>query len=207
MQALRCRFQLIVIFFLGLLGGCGAAATPVATLLPTSIPTDAPRPTAVPKPTDAPKPTAAPQPTAAAVLPGLGLTRAAAQAKFEVAPFNFAFKDDPTVAQGPAVRGSASAKGPEVILRGPAENIVEAEVSAILDDQHASADEALRAMIALLEVAAPAIDQPIIWLRPHLDAAFKTGTDTAIEGDRKIVLIAEPTNKILIMGISPTVPK
>lgn len=165
--------RLQVLWIVLALVGCGAA------------PAAAPAPTIV-------APTLAP--TAA---PGLGITRAAVQARFAGAPFHATFADD-----GPVVRGTSPLKI-NVLLRGPAENLTEAQVSATVGDNGAASGDILRAMIALLEVAAPQITNPTEWLQPHLTAALKTGGDTAIEGDRTILLLSVPEAKLLSLSVQP----
>jgi hypothetical protein len=177
-------------------------AAPVPTLAPTEAPTAAPSdaPSAIPKPTSAPKPTAAPKPAASG--PGLGISRAVLQSKFEGDPFNVTFADDPEAKDEPAVKGTSKAKGVTVHLRGAPENVQEAQIQAVFDEG-ATSDDTLRHMIALLEVAAPGIKNPTVWLEPHLNKALTSTTDTAIEGGRTITIIATQKPTIIILSVLP----
>lgn len=200
-DSMRYLFGLLVLTLV--LVSCGsapeAAAPTAAPVLPTVAPTDAPKPTSVP--TEAPKPTI--QPTAKPITgAGLGITRAELQAKFEGAPFNVVFSDA-SDAKGPAVRGTSPTKGIEVLLRGPAEDVQEAQIQATIGDQGAPAADILRHMIALLEVAAPEINEPTIWLKPHLDQALSTGSDVAIEGKRIVTLLFAREINYLLLSVQP----
>lgn len=178
----------IVLSSLALLVACGGAAPSTADQAVATIGASVQQPTTAP--------------TVAANLSGLGLTRAEVQAKFEGAPFNTTFKDAPADEDGPVVRGTSVTKV-DVILHGPAGNIHQAQISALIGDQQATSGDVLRAMIALLEVAAPKIKNPTDWLVPHLDTAIKTGGDTAIEADRTIMLIVTKQPPIIILSVLP----
>jgi hypothetical protein len=55
-------------------------------------------------------------------------------------------------------------------------------------------------MIALLEITAPQIDNPTLWLKPHLDEALDSGTAVGVSGGRTVMLIV--VTKIKYMQLS-----
>jgi hypothetical protein len=192
------RYIFILLAAALVLAGCGEAPTVAA---PTPLPA-----TSAPVPTQAPTQSAI-IPTAVSTTPivlaktELG-PRAVIQSYFERAPFSFTFANEVATDHGPAVRGKSKIGGIEIILTGPPNDITEAQMQIMLN-QGASSSDAVRHMVALLEVAAPGISDPTTWLAPHLDRALKEGTDAAIDGDRTIMIIFSQDLKLILLSVQP----
>jgi len=187
---------------LALLVGCGTAPEAIAptVVVPTAQATIVP-PTKIPEPTEAP--TTALQTTAATrpAGPGLGISRAEIQARFEATPFNMVFTEVEPVEGRATVEGTSGTKGITIALYGPPEDVQEAQAQITVGDQGAPSADAARYMIALLEVTAPNISNPTAWLKTHLDQAIKGESGTTIEGDRTIMFILAPEIKFMLMSV------
>ena len=196
------RFALVALLAALLVVGCGG--TPQVTTTDQAFSTIEAGLATIQAPTTAPPTTvsvtAAPRP-ATKPSTGLGLPRDFIQSHFETAPYSITFKDAPATNGEATVEGTSDVKGVKIVLLGPPENVREAQVQATVGSQGASSEDALRHMIALLEVAAPGISNPTLWLQPHLDKALDEKTDVAIEGNRMITIIAAQETGLIILSV------
>ncbi|NCC66021.1 MAG: hypothetical protein EOM15_15380 [Spirochaetia bacterium] len=151
-------------------------------------------PTLVSEPTISISPTLTPR--------GLGLSREVLQAPFERPPFNVVFVEAFSSTEEPEVTGLWG-NGITITFAGSDTNVTQAQVQIKLGDGLATSEEALLAMITLLEVAVPDIGNASVWLKPHLEKALETNYATVVQQDRDISIIAVSEIKFIVLTIGP----
>lgn len=214
----RVQRLILCVMFLLVLAGCGADSTPstegnvsqnTISATATPAPTTPPTATVTVQPTSTTRPTVTVQPTATAkplakVADGLGISRAVIQEQFERSPFNFTFIEEPADDGTPGVTGTSATKGIKIRLTGSPENVQEAQVQVTVGAQGATSEAAVQHMVKLLEVAAPEIDNPVVWLNPRLEKAIKEKTDVALEGNRMISIITAQEINFILLSVLPS---